>query len=66
MSDDDQQSAWMCHVCDRPFLTGVGEACSVCYKVTCPQHLKRVPVAQPSGVLVLEPVCVTCQLAGML
>ena len=61
----EEQSPWMCHVCDRKSTDGSGEACSVCYKTTCPMHLKRVPVETESGILVLEPVCIYCEMEKM-
>ena len=61
----DEQSPWMCHVCDRKFASGEAEVCSVCYKTACSLHLKRVPVEKESGLLVLEPVCVYCEMANM-
>lgn len=66
MMSSEEKSPWICHVCDRRFTDGVAEACSVCYKTTCSQHLKKIPVEQDSGLLILEPVCVQCQLEEML
>ncbi|MDT8420551.1 MAG: hypothetical protein RQ754_08975 [Desulfuromonadales bacterium] len=60
---DLEQSPWICHVCDRRFPGGEAEACSVCYKTACSLHLKRVPVERESGLLVLEPICVHCEMA---
>lgn len=57
-----EQSPWICHVCERRFTEGEPDACSVCYKITCSQHLKHVPVEKDSGLLVLEPICTYCEL----
>ncbi|HKJ04441.1 MAG TPA: hypothetical protein VJ974_02505 [Geopsychrobacteraceae bacterium] len=61
----EEQSPWMCHVCDKFFTIGEPDACSVCYKTTCSIHLKRVPVETESGILILQPVCLYCEMAKM-
>jgi len=61
----EEQSPWMCHICDKLFTTGESDACSVCYKTTCNAHLKRVPVETESGILILEPVCLYCEMEKM-
>lgn len=57
-------SPWICHVCDAKFTTGESQACSVCFKTTCPAHLKTVSIRNAdSGLYELHPVCLLC-LAG--
>jgi len=59
----EERSPWICHVCDHKHVDGEAEACSVCYKTTCNLHLKRVPVETESGILVLQPICLYCEMA---
>lgn len=61
----EERSPWICHVCDRKYTDGEPEACSVCYQTTCTMHLKRVPVETESGILVLEPICLYCEMKDM-
>lgn len=62
MSSEDNQTAWMCHVCDYRSNVGDGQACSECYKITCPNHLTMKTVLDPeSGLYHLKPVCIECQ-----
>jgi len=62
MSTENDQSAWMCHVCNYSSSIGEGRACSECYKITCSKHLTITSVLDPeTGLYQLLPVCVECQ-----
>lgn len=61
-----EKSPWICHVCDRRETNGEGQACALCYKITCPQHLQTQPIFNPqSGLYELQPVCICCSTPGL-
>jgi len=61
--DEQQKSAWMCHVCDLTSDKSEPIACAFCYKVTCALHLAHKTVLnKESGLYELQPICVECQI----
>lgn len=65
-SDTPEHCPWICHVCDAT-STGESTACSICYKTTCPLHLRRVSLYNAeSGLYEVAPVCVLCAASAVI
>jgi len=63
--EDEQNSPWICHICDYRAPSGPSRVCSICYQTTCPSHLKTVPHYNPESKLYeLRQVCLQCALEG--
>jgi hypothetical protein len=61
MIDESANTPWICHVCDFTSSASESRACAVCYKTTCPAHLKTVPTFNAETRLFeLQPICVLC------
>jgi hypothetical protein len=58
----DEQSPWMCHVCDYCSTIGEGLVCSECYKLACRDHMTTATVLnQQTGLYEIRQICVECQ-----
>ncbi|MBD1401871.1 hypothetical protein [Pelovirga terrestris] len=56
-------SAWMCHICNYRSTSEEGIACSRCYKISCRQHFRTVPLLNPeSGLYEFVRICALCEL----
>ncbi|NOY13398.1 MAG: hypothetical protein GXP51_06880 [Deltaproteobacteria bacterium] len=67
MSNEEQNSRWICHICDYSSTIGEGQACSQCYKIACPEHMTVSTVYNPAtGLYELQAVCVECHLRKIL
>ncbi len=67
MPDSETNSPWLCHVCDKKFHQAESQACSVCYKIACSQHMRiHSQLNRDSGLYELRPICVACQLEAAL
>jgi len=67
MSNEDNSTAWMCHICDYASTVGEGQVCSECYKVTCSKHLNLTTVFNPdTGLYEFKQICVECQFKNQL
>ena len=63
MTRDPQHSPWLCHICDATSTTE-SQTCSVCYKVACSAHLRKISIFnKESGIYEIRPVCVMCGFA---
>lgn len=66
MSSGQEKSPWICHVCDYTDTTE-SVACSVCYKVTCANHLvHKTLLNEETGLYEIRPVCVECTMKPFL
>lgn len=58
----EEQSPWMCHVCDHRSTVGEGLTCSECYKLTCREHMTTTSVLnEETGLYEFRQICVECQ-----
>lgn len=56
-----EPSPWICHVCGKTSHEGEGQACALCYKIACAEHLRPVAVKNEAfGHLELKSVCSAC------
>lgn len=54
---------WICHVCDRTGR-GASQVCAHCYKTTCRDHLRVLPMYnRESRLYEMQAVCLQCALA---
>ena len=67
MPDSPETSPWLCHICNRKGSGSEGQACSECYKMTCPRHRQMTTVLnQVTGLYELKLVCSECRLRAQL
>jgi hypothetical protein len=61
MNEENESVPWICHVCGKKSSTGVGKACSLCFKIACDAHIKPLPLkSEKFGNLELKLVCTAC------
>jgi len=59
-------SPWICHVCETRSTFGEGQACAVCFKITCPAHMQVRSIYNPESRLYeLQPICLFCATPGL-
>lgn len=59
----DDNSPWLCHICDRTSISADAVTCSECYKLSCRSHMTTATVHnQSTGLYELVLVCAHCHL----
>lgn len=63
----EEQSPWLCHICDRTSTSSDAVTCSECYKLTCRTHMTIATIHNPdNGLYQLVLICAHCQLKRQL
>ncbi len=58
----DEQSPWLCHICDRTSTSNDGVTCGECFKLTCRSHMTTATIRNPGSELYqLVLICAHCQ-----
>lgn len=58
---DMERSPWICHVCNFKSEVSEGKVCSLCYRTTCPLHLRPASVYnKENGLYETAEVCISC------
>jgi len=56
-----ERSPWMCHICDYKSAETESQACELCFRVTCPLHLRPASIYNTdNGLYVTAMVCIAC------
>ncbi len=63
----EEQSPWLCHICDLTSTSSDAVTCSECYKQTCRSHMVTATIHNPdNGLYQLVLICSYCQLKRQL
>ena len=60
-SSDMERSPWICHVCNFKSDSTESKVCDLCYRVTCPLHLRPASIYnEKNGLYETAAVCISC------
>jgi len=58
---DMERSPWICHICNFRSDNTESKICDLCYRVTCPLHLRPASILNDkNGLYETAAVCISC------